>query len=241
MSTSGNTIKVLTRDEIIGSALRKLVVIDETQTPSSQQITFAAEALNLLVAEFRTLGMSVWARADMTIPLVSGQKTYTIGVGQTINSPYPMYIYNMVLQQPPYDTQIEVMQKAKIDFNLLPVGSSGVPVAYTYQPQVNVGQLSVWPTPDSSVPVGTRLVLTYQRPIEVFDIATDNPDFPQEWGNALIYNLALALADEYGVAADKQNRIEKAAANHLSAALSNSTEQGSLFMMPDWQQREGRF
>lgn len=235
MATSGNTLKVLTRDEIISAALRKLVVVEGTQTPSAFQITQAAEALNLIVAEFRTLGMTTWNRADMIIPLVTGQGNYIIGVGQAVNTPYPTYIYTVLIEQPPYDTQIEVMQRSKQDFNLLPFGSTGVPVSYTYQPQVNVGKLSVWPTPDASVPAGTRLFITYQRPIEVFDLATDNPDFPQEWGNALIYNLAFALADEYGVAADKEARIEKKAAMHLATALSTSGEQGSMFFQKDWQ------
>lgn len=234
MATSGNTISLLTRNDIIESALRKLVVIEENQTPSPKQTSDAAQALNLIVAEFRTLGMSVWARKDMLIPLVTGQKDYVLGVGQTINVPYPMYIYQVLIESPPYDTQIQVMQRAKIDFNLLPFGSMGMPVSFTYQPGINVGTLSVWPTPDLSVPVGTQLFVTYQRPIEVFDAATDTPDFPQEWGNALIYNLAMSLADEFGVAADKQARIEKSAGTHLATAISNSTEQGSMFFMPDW-------
>lgn len=234
MATSGNTISLLSRDDIIAAALRKLVVIDETQTPSPAQIADAAQALNLLVAEFRTLGMSVWARSDLLIPLVTGQKNYVLGVGQPINVPYPMYIYQVLIESPPYDTQIQVIQRAKIDFNLLPFGSTGMPVSFTYQPGINVGTLSVWPTPDISVPVGTQLFVTYQRPIEVFDAAANTPDFPQEWGNALIYNLAVSLADEYGIAADRTARLEKAAMNHLATALSNSTEQGSMFFMPDW-------
>jgi len=82
MATSGNTIKLLTRDDIINSALRKLVVISEGTTASASQLTTGAEALNIIVSEFRTFGMQVWARSDMNITLVSGQGTYTIGVGQ---------------------------------------------------------------------------------------------------------------------------------------------------------------
>lgn len=235
MSTSGNTIKLLTRDDIVNSALRKLVVLSEGNVATPAQITTASEALNLIVAEFRTLGMSVWARADMTIPLVNGQQNYTIGVGQSTNIPYPTYIYTVLLEQPPYTTQIEMMQKAKSDFNFLPFGSRGVPVAYTYQPQVNVGILSVWPIPDASVAVGTRMVITYQRPIEVFDTSIDNPDFPQEWGNALVYTLALVLADEYSQPEQKKAWLEKQSDKHLATALSNSNEQGSVYFQRDWQ------
>lgn len=242
MSTSGNTIKLLTRDDIINAALRKLVVISEGASPTTNQVTTAAEALNIIVAEFRTLGMSVWARSQYNLVLVSGQNSYTFGIGQTLNLPYPMYIYTInYVPGPNFDTQVEMTQMPIVDFSKLPRASTGIPVNYTYQPTINQGTLSVWPKPDSTVPANSYLQIIYQRPIEVFDAAGDNPDFPQEWGNALIYNLALSLSDEYGVAADKQARIEKSAANHLATAISNSTEQGSLFFQPDYRKFYDRY
>lgn len=235
MATSGNTIKQLSRDDIINAALRKLVVLQEGQAPNANQITTASEALNIIVSEFRTLGMSVWARTALNITLVTGQKDYVIGVGQVINVPYPTYIYDINLEIPPYDSQIEMQQMAIIDFNQLPNAGAGTPVNYNYKPGINIGTLSIWPTPDASVPALTRMVVTYQRPLEVFDAALDTPDFPQEWGNALIYNLAFVLCDEYGVPDSKASRIEKQADKHLGTALSNSNEQGSMFFQPDWQ------
>ncbi len=233
MATSGNTIKVLTRDDIIKSALRKLGVIAEDQLPSASQTLTAAEALNIVVAEFRTLGMQVWARAEYLLTLITGQNTYVFGVGQAVNTPYPQYIYDIEMELTPYDSNIRMNNYPIIDFNLLPDNSTGTPVNYNYQPGVNVGTLRVWPTPDASVPALSRMRITYQRPIEVFDSATDNPDFPQEWGNALIYNLAMNLADEYSVPDNKFQRVAKLADLHLSTALSNSNEQGSVYLMPD--------
>lgn len=237
MATSGNTIKVLTQALIINSALRKLGILGEGVVANATQITTAQEALNIVVAEFRTLGMSVWARTSLNIPLVAGQGTYNIGIGQTIAVPYPMFVYDLNLQLSPYTSSIPMNQYAIIDFNLLPPNSFGTPVNYTYQPQINKGVLSVWPVPDLSVPANSRMVMTYQRPFEVFDAPTNDADFPQEWGNALIYHLALALADEFGVPDSKHSRIERLATTHLGIALSNSNEQGSIFLQPD---REGR-
>jgi hypothetical protein len=235
MATSGNTISLLTRDEIINAALRKLMVLSEGVSPSATQTTNAAQALNIIVAEFRTLGMSVWARSSYQLTIVPTQSAYVFGVGQAVNTPYPNYIYEIVyVPGPNFDTQIELNDMAIIDFNLLPLGSSGIPVNFNYQPGNNIGTLKVWPTPDTTVPTGSYLSITYQRPIEVFDASTDNPDFPQEWGNALIYRLALSLCDEYGVPDTKQARIEAQAEKHLATALSNSNEQGSLFFQPDY-------
>lgn len=234
MATSGNTISLLSRDDIINAALRKLVVISEGTSASATQITNASQALNNIVSEFRTFGMQVWARTSTYISMVNGQSTYAIGVGQEVNVPYPTFIYDATLEVPPYDTQISMLQQPITDFNLLPNVSTGTPVNYNYQPGINVGLLTIWPTPDATVPVGTRIKLTYQRPLEVFDTALNTPDFPQEWGNALIFTLALVLSDEFGQPESKKAWLEKQADKHLGTALSTANEQGSLLIQPDW-------
>lgn len=235
MSTSGVTVLSLSRDDIINAALRKLGVIGEGQTANTTQLTNSAQALNALVAEFRTLGMSIWARKQYTLTLVNGTQAYTFGVGQTTNTAYPLRIYVANLQLgPTFDTQIELNPLAFKDFDLLPPTSTGVPVNFKYQPKNNLGVFTVWPIPDSTVPTGTRVYMEYQAPFEYFTAGADTPDFPEEWGNALIYNLALSLTDEYGVADNKFTRIEKLAKLHLDTALSGGTEEASLFFQADW-------
>jgi hypothetical protein len=85
------------------------------------------------------------------------------------------------------------------------------------------------------VPALSRLTVTYQIPFDVFVSAADTPDFPQEWGNALIYGLALLISDEYGVPEQKKMWLEKQADKHLSMALSNGVEDGPMFFQPDYQ------
>ena len=235
MTTSGITIQQLSRDDIINAALRKLVVIGEGQTANATQLITASQALNALVAEFRTLGMSMWARKTYQLTLVTSQQDYTFGVGQAENTAYPLKIYTANLLQPPsFDTKIIVNQLSFTDFSLLPDGSIGTPVNFTYQPKINQGIVSVWPIPDASVLPGTLIEFTYQAPFEYFITGTDTPDFPEEWANALIYGLAYLLGDEFGVADQKLNRIAKQADQHLSLALSGGTEEASMYNQRDW-------
>lgn len=236
MTTSGQTIAQLSRDDIITDALGHLVVLGEGQTPNATQLTKGTRLLNNIVSEFRALGMQAWARNEFFVTLVTGQSSYVMGVGQAVNTPYPTYIYDIQVQMAPnFDTEILLNQQAIYDFNMLPPDSTGTPVNYNYQPQVNLGTLRIWPTPDSSVPAGTRLRVTYQRPIETFVSAADTPDFPQEWGNALTFTLALVWADTYGVPEGKKAWLEKQADRHLATALSIANEQGSMFLQKDWQ------
>lgn len=234
MATSGITINQLSRDDIINAALRKLVVIGEGQTANANQLITGAQALNNIVAEFRTLGMSVWARKQYTLPLVIGQSAYTFGIGQTVNTAYPLRIYSAQLEQPPsYNVKIDMNQMSFVDFNLLPSDSTGVPVNFAYQPQVNKGVVSIWPTPDASTLPNSRIVFTYQAPFEYFITGVDTPDFPEEWNNALIYQLCVNLSDEFGKPLQDKSWYEKQAEKHLSTALSAGAEEASLYITPN--------
>lgn len=236
MATSGQTVLELTGDDIINAAYRKLVVIGQGQTANAQQITDGRQALNNLVAEFRTLGMSIWARREILVPCVIGQSDYVFGIGQAINVPYPLKIYQITLEQPPtFSVQQDVNLLSFMDFGLLPIDSQGTIVNAMYQPQINKGTLSVWPTPDASMIAGTRMRVTYQTPFEYFISGVDTPDFPEEWKNALIYQLALLLSDENGISTQKQQWIERQAQSHLATALSAGTEEASLYFQRDWQ------
>lgn len=233
MATSGITIAQLSGDDIINAAYRKLVVIGEGQTANATQITTGRQALNNLVAEFRTLGMSIWARKQLLLPMVAGQSTYTIGIGQTTNVAYPLRIYVANLQPgPTFDTDIEMNQLSFQDFSYLPNGSNGTPVNFQYQPKVNLGILTVWPTPQTGTT--DRIQLLYQSPFEYFIAGVDTPDFPEEWNHALIYQLALVLSDENGMSTQKQQWLEKQAEKHLATALSGGTEEASMFIQRDW-------
>lgn len=236
MATSGQTIVLnSTSLDLVTQALLKLGVLQIGNFPNDNQYLFGLYALNNLVSEFRALGMLTWKRYTYRMPLVNFQYEYILDA--TMGVPYPTYIYSMELEQgPQFDTQISLEQKAITDFNLLPSGSRGVPVAYNYQPTINQGLVRLWPTPDTSVPVGSRVKITYQSPTDIYT-ALDGPetmDFPQEWMNALVYNLAVSLSDEYGIPETKKTWLERQADKHLNLALSISNEQGSLFLQPNW-------
>lgn len=233
MATSGISINQLSRDDIINAALRKLVVIGEGQTANATQITTAAQCLNNIIAEFRTLGMSIWARKTLLLTLVQDQKDYIMGIGQPVNIPYPLRIYTSYAQLgPDYPTNIQMNQLSFTDFNVLPNKSGGTPVNFNYQPQINTGIYSVWPTPDASVPALSRISIEYQTPFEYFVAGVDTPDFPEEYNNALIYHLALQLADEYAKPMSEKQWLERQAMTHLGTALAGGAEEASLYIQP---------
>jgi len=234
MATSGSTTWQLDRDGLVKAAMRKIAALAKGQTPDTEDYTNGTIALNGLVAQYQVLGMHLWKRAEYSVPLVAGQISYNIGVGQAINTPFPLKIHEAILEDSASDSQIDVEILSVYDFLLLPQNSSsGSPVNITYQPFVNRGVIRVWPTPDATAAATKTLKIVYESPVEDFVTATDNPDFPKEWHNALIYGLAVLLAPEYGVPLDDRRQLQKEHDTYLQTAVDSGVEQTSMFFQID--------
>lgn len=74
--------------------------------------------------------------------------------------------------------------------------TSGQVLQYYYDPQLDNGVLYVWPVCSDG---NDWLKMTVKTPVDDLDQITDNAQFPKEWLEAIIYNLAIRLAPEYGV------------------------------------------
>jgi hypothetical protein len=64
-----------------------------------------------------------------------------------------------------------------------------------YHPELSDGFLYTWP---EAVSAADRLRITCLFPVEDFDTTAHNPDLPQEWLDALVWNLARKLCPSYG-------------------------------------------
>jgi len=223
MTTSATTIFELSRDSIIAAALRKVGALAAGQTPSAEDLTNGMQALNALVSEFQTFGMPLWKRTQYTLTAVIGTNSYTIGESQTVNTPFPIKMESVVIRTS--GAAQEVLPISRTEFNLLNTTSTGKPVQYTYQPFINNGIIKFWPIPD----VAYSIELTYRKPVEGFTAATETPDFPQEWQNALIYGLAELLAPEYGVPLNDRGMLRKEAERHLDIAKDFNFENTPVF------------
>lgn len=232
MATSGVTTNQLTRNQYIEAALRKLNVIAEGQTPSTESYTNGTFAFNALIGEFRTLGMPLWARTTHSFSPVASTVAYNIGSGQTLNTPYPVKMLQAYRQDSGQTTKTPVELISDYNFNMLPSSSGGMPIQLTYQPKVNLGVIKLWPTPDATAATST-ITLIYFRPIEYVSASTDTIDFPEEWTNAVIYNLAARLAPEWGVPLPDRRELSKEADKYLERALENSNEDASFFFQPE--------
>jgi hypothetical protein len=233
MSTSGSTNFSITRDQLIAGALRLCGVLAEGESATTEQVTNASEALNMLVKRFEADGMPLWAIKQSTIAMTAAVNSYNIGLGQTINISKPLKIIQAFIRDSSNnDTPMRVITRQ--EYNVLGnKASSGRPIQIFYEPLGDYGVLHVFPTPSSTDASGNTLYIVYQRPFEDFDASTDNPDFPQEWYEVLKYQLATRLAGEYQIDLQIRQALIGEAASLKEAALSFGTEEGSFYFQAD--------
>lgn len=127
------------------------------------------------------------------------------------------------------DTPVKLVSRAEYS-QLANKTTEGKIVQAYYDPQLGNGTLYVWPTPDDATDV---LKFWYERLLEDFDAAANNPDFPIEWGEALIYGLADRLCAVYQVPLQQRQWIKAEAKEKLDEAMAYDSEPVSVFFQPD--------
>lgn len=233
MTTSNSTLWELDRDALIAAAMRKFGELAKGQAPDAEDLANGTEALNAVVAELQTLGMPLWARKEYTFSPTVAIDTYSIGVGQSLNTPFPLKIYQAALIDSNSGSNIEMEINSIYEYNRIYSGSSsGQPIQLFYTPKINVGEIKLWPKPDATSASTKTIKLVYQRPFEDFVSATDTMDFPKEWTQTIIYKLAAALAPEYGVPLEDRQLLMKEAQMHEDRASSFGADETSVYFMP---------
>jgi hypothetical protein len=243
MPTSGSTNYSTTRDLIITRALRIVNELGTGETASATRLTECAQALNDIFKEFQADGMHVWKIATSSaITLTANVGSYSIGTGATINQVAPLKIYQAYVRNTTTntDTDVAIWTKQEYDAYSTKTQQGQVTQLY-YAPPGNLGAseqrgtIYVLERPDTAFAAGNQLYVTGQYPFEDFDAASDIPDCPSYYYNALVWALADQLSWEAGTPPGDRDRIGKKAREHREMAKSFDIEEGSLYIQPNWQ------
>lgn len=308
------------RDELIKAALRKIAVLGEGQTPTTQQYTDGAEVLNMMVKAWQAEGMPLWARRYVYLLPITTTNQYLIGptasttyhavtsfstntVGTTITSGTSLVLGTSVATTSGDYIGIAMDDNSMFWTTTTTTGTgtnktlaTAVPstataanyiyihtaTAFTQKPlklysawradmasnsrqtpieiipfqNINsllssdvgsvVTQISYLPSQGSPLSSGTStatiwprfsggryyLLLDCQYPFADFDSSTDEPDFPQEFFEALVYGLAIRLAPEYGYPLEDRMVLKGEADKIKSNAFDFNQEMASVFIQP---------
>jgi hypothetical protein len=109
-----------------------------------------------------------------------------------------------------------VFQSRKDYFDLPNKNQPGTPIQAYYDRQIPQGVMYLWNSPSSAVSI---INFTYERKIQVMTEATQTFDVPEDWYDAITYNLAKRLIPKVGCSQERKVDIVTGAQEYLDAAL----------------------
>lgn len=224
MATSGTYSFQMARDDLILAALRKTGAFGALDTPSQADMSFCAQALNVIMKELPTNGDLLHCRQDLAVPLVAGQATYDLSAltGETL----PIRILDAYLRGP-MGNDVALLLVSRYDYDTLGMkSSSGVPNQLIYDPQVGSGLVTLYNVPADST---RTLHVLIQRQLMDVNLSTDNVDFPQTAFRMLVWILADEIALEYQTPADDRAEIAAKASAFKDRLFDSNVEQASVY------------
>lgn len=107
--------------------------------------------------------------------------------------------------------------------------SEGTPVQLYYDPQSNTGNLYTYPVFPN---VQQLLFIQFEKPIDDFATASDDFDMPQEWAEALMWNIAWRMAPGYQVPTATMREIKELALYTYEQLDGWDQETASVYLQP---------
>lgn len=199
MPYSGTTTFQMTRDAVIGAALRGLEVYGPNDSIPAADITNCTEALNILVKAWGGQGLNLWTNVDKSLALTAGTGSYDVGpTAVALATNLPLRITDAYYRLAGVDTKVQII--SRYDYDTVPNKTTqGAPATVFYDPTIPNGKLYLSPVPNNSAGV---LHFISQEAIQDVGASTDNPYIPQEWYQLLKWALMDEVALEYGCRAD---------------------------------------
>lgn len=176
---------------LIEASLRKIGIT--TDDASIEQD--ALSDLKRMLAVWSTRQILIPASAEDNFALVVGTSTYTMGTAGTASTVRAKKILNaFVRDSDNYDHPVEIISENQ--YNGIPdKTASSRPYWLFYDPKYAVGTINLYPTPDATETVYIESLQLLQD----LDDVTTTITLPDEYEEAIIYNLAVRLAPEHEV------------------------------------------
>jgi hypothetical protein len=163
--------------------------------------------------------------ATLGVAAASGNNAFSHTVAAQMGRPTRIFTATRKSVQSGYE--IPMIQIAREDYLRLPnKATASTPVQFYYDPQLVLGKVNIWPAPSSTSDV---LVLNMDRTIQDMVSDLNTFDLPQEWAEAIKYNLAAKIAAEYGLPMNERQMLQQEAMALKENIKSYSIENASTF------------
>jgi hypothetical protein len=185
--------------DIVTASMRVLGVLASGESAASGEATDGLSALNRLMDSWSTEGLLVYAKTRETpVALTPGTGSYTMGTSGTLSGTRPMAILEAVIRDetssPATEIPVDVLQLS--EYAAIPVKD----MQATYPNKLfddggyPTRTIRLHPVPSAA----HKLVVWTARPLTAISTLDTSVSLPPGYERALITNLAIELAPEYG-------------------------------------------
>jgi hypothetical protein len=226
--------------DIISAALRINGILAAGETASNNECNDALISLNNMVDTWSTEKMLIYATIQETFSLVVNQGAYQMGSGAPdFNTVRPQKIENIVWQQPtgsyPFNLGIKIVTQDQWASIGVPTITSTIPTHMWPQYTNPYVTLNFWPVPQAV----NNIVIWSWKPLTDFSSLTQTVTLPPGYQKAIIYNLALELAPEYGSTPSELVLVQAAESKAAIKRMNNSqnmllADAAMLNRKPSW-------
>lgn len=202
-----NSDFTVTRTELVTEALQ---MVGEGN-PTTNEIIQAVKRLNALIKRIDARGRWLWTvdHTETSLTLVVGQSEYATGATATTIATNILELEYVAIQDSAGNRDPLRIVSASEALKTSLKDDNGEPeIAHLERAPVLTDQkMHFYPVPTQP----ETIVYTYRRRLYDFDASTDNPDFPQEWLEPLVYMLAYRLSHSYGLPLQERQFLKQEA------------------------------
>lgn len=169
------------------------------------------------------------------LPGAASSGDYVLTYPTSATAPRPLKIPKARLLTLSSFTETPMTVLSRQEYEDLPqkLNSPGTPTQFFYSPRRDQGFLYLWPNANTSA---WAVRFTGYRSLQDFVDPTNTADFPQEWANALMWNIALELTPGKSVPQETYTRINERAAFYYDLLTSYDRESEDVqFGLDAWQ------
>jgi hypothetical protein len=213
-----------TANDIVTAALRKAGITGLGQEPAPEDAAEALSELTLMLKEWQSAGYNLWTKTRGTLTLAAG-------ASQTLDPVRPLRILSARYKASATASELFMQEMTRDEYDRLPVkDSAGTPTTFYYDRQREAAVLYVWPV--LAAATGQTIEYTYERELEDMTNIAQEVDVPGEWWSAVVYNLALRMAES--VSLDARVQVLTPRAFQLLDDAQGGDREGSVFFAGEY-------
>ena len=183
---------------LIKSSMRKIGVLSAGEVPTTEAYAALLEALQVMLRSWAQKRILVFASIKESFTLVSTQSLYTWGIGGNITTTRPHQVFGaFVRDSGGTDHPVGIISEGQYRI-ISSKATAGRPEYLFYHPLYPLAAIYLYPTPQDAETMWLESLKPFTE-TSSFSLVTDEIDFPPNYEEPLVYNLALRIAPEYGV------------------------------------------